>query len=634
MQKRRILLPLAFGLMVVTMASCSKTSETVTVTSNVPVTNTVTQTVTVTREPEIDYTYKDEMTYESKELNVYRKKGVVDKKFPVRFYSETPNIPYVNIEDFYEEFFGKEYSLTKDNYMYTYQYNGECFMKYDIKNDIFYGMGLDAFSQSSLFITSTVKTFLTTVDKTISPKTERIVDLKKYNIDIHGDKDLYVPLTFISTLSGGAKLYNIAYNTKDLYVLDYDNVLNNKTTDPNTGKEIPEAHTMAYFGTDYTDPIYDTTKERPDDLIAYNYGQICFDFDVLRGYTSQMLFGDNALISLGLDGLLETYYPKIKEYLLSENKTDYAFGYLLLFIGLYDGGHTTPAIKTEVGTHSTDELDQNYKDLVTKYAKKTATKTLGQYAKQTKETMGFNASADTGFYYKYDATTKTALVGFDTFKVDYDAWDKFFKDNKTAAEAPVTTDTYAYIRSCFYQAKIDGAENLVLDLSSNGGGDSGALLGIVGLINKGKATLSINNTFDKNRTTDNCLIDVNLDGKCDDADITEANKFNFNYAVITTPIAFSCGNLLPSELKELGVKIVGQRSGGGSCAISISTTPDGLVFVRSNEHNLSNAAGENIDSGVPLDYEIAISDANDQLDLTGLYTFDFKAYFEQVNQQS
>ena len=47
------------------------------------------------------------------------------------------------------------------------------------------------------------------------------------------------------------------------------------------------------------------------------------------------------------------------------------------------------------------------------------------------------------------------------------------------------------------------------------------------------------------------------------------------------------------------------------------------LFCRSNYHNLSNSAGDNIDSGVPLDYEIDLGD----LDFTKLYYFNFEEYF-------
>lgn len=581
--------------------------------------NLDTYTITLTNGNSTIFTipsrYKDNEGYITKELNIYREKDIVDKKFEVRFYNNTPNIPYVDIYSYYKEFFGKEYNLEKDGYLYTYNANSS-YIKFDIKNDVFYSTGLDAFSSNNYLISSTSKTYLSGLDYNISPKTENIIDLKKYNIDLHGDTKAYVPLTFLSSFSGGGSLYNITYNTKDIYVMDYGNGLNNA-----------EAHNIGYYGESYINPISDSTKQRPNDLIEYNYGQLCFNFDNLRGYTSQLVFGDNNLITLGLDGLLETYYPKIKELLLDKNKDNYFAGYNLLFKGLYDGGHTGSL----VGVNSSldlNSLDQEYKDLISKYENRRNIKNEKTYIIEAKNNLGINPD-NNGFYYKYDETTKTALIGFDTFTVDYNSWNSFYKEKKDPSEAPVLTDTYAFIRQSFYRAKEDGAQNLVLDLTTNGGGNTSALAGIYGLFNGGIAYLSMGNTFNKFRETEKIGVDINLDGKFDDKDVTLANSFNFNYAVLTSEIAFSCGNYLPSMLKELGVKIIGERSGGGSCAISICPTAEGLIYVKSNWHVLSNRSGENIDSGVPLDYEIDLVDGN-TLDYSRFFTFNFLEYFNSL----
>lgn len=559
------------------------------------------------------FPYVDKDSYVEKELNVYRNKDVVDKTFTVRFYEKTPNVPYVDINSYYKEFFGKEYSFEKNDYMYTY-YSGNNHMIFDIKHDVFYSSGLDIFSSNNFLITSSSKTYDFAESSKTSPKSERIVDLGDYNIDVHGDETAYVPLTFLSSFSGSDQLYNIAYNTKDIYVIDYGNYLNNEV-----------AHSFAYYGDSYTDPIYDTTT-RPADLIAYNYGQLCFDFDILRGYTSQLIMGDNNLVTLGLNGSLETFYPEIKQLLLSENKEDYFQGYDLLFVALGDGGHTSAIMVPQA--IKTDNLEQKYNELIKKYRDRNNLKTnVRNAAITTKKELGFEQNSK-GYYYRYDSATKTAMIGFDSFDVDFAAWNEFYNQHKAASEAPVDTDTYAFVRNCFYQAKEDGANNLVLDLSSNGGGQILACIGIFSLFNQSKCTYSSNNTFDKCRDTLNVNIDINLDGVYDENDVNEAKQFNFNYAVLTTKYAFSCGNLLPSMLKEIGVKVIGQRSGGGSCSVSFSSTADGIFFARSNYRNLSNSAGDNIDSGVPLDYEIDLSD----LDLTKLYNFNFEEYFNSLSE--
>lgn len=92
---------------------------------------------------------------------------------------------------------------------------------------------------------------------------------------------------------------------------------------------------------------------------------------------------------------------------------------------------------------------------------------------------------------------------------------------------------------------------------------------------------------------------------------------------MTSSIAFSCGNLLPSLLKELGYKIIGERSGGGSCTIKLETTADGLVYVHSSYDCLSNNNGDNIDGGVPTDFAISVYGEDGSYDMSKFYDFDY-----------
>ena len=51
---------------------------------------------------------------------------------------------------------------------------------------------------------------------------------------------------------------------------------------------------------------------------------------------------------------------------------------------------------------------------------------------------------------------------------------------------------------------------------------------------------------------------------------------------------------------------MGEQSGGGSCAVYITTTTDGLMYVHSGFHCLSDQFGNNIDSGVLVDFPIEV----------------------------
>lgn len=542
-----------------------------------------------------------EMSYETKQLNIYRKKDEVDKQIPLRFYESTPNIPYISVKQFYKEFFNINLSLNKSGHLYKYILDAESSLKFDSDQDVLFISNFDAFSVNPDFKTSVSSTFLKGgIDKVTTPR-EKVISLKNYFIDVHGDNEAYVPLGLLSSLSGGIEGYNIAYNGKDIYVLD------------SRGQLSEEQRSYKYYGDSYLSVMKDFEIKRPEDLAKYSYYQLCFNFDNLRGYTTQLIFGDNNLQSLGLNGLLERYYPDVKSLMMSTDKNEYYAGFSLALYGLFDGGHTAAEITNEpffADSQSAILTKPELKDLASKfvfaYLQKLATKT-GYMQSKIASFPGLY-SAENANYYSFDSETKTAYIGFDSFQVDYAQWTKYYNKGKKQSDIPTSGDSYAFIRSSLYKALEDNAKNVVLDLSTNGGGDSGALLGIVGLFNKAKANYESNNIVDGTRRTEENLIDINLDGKWDDKDVKEAEKFEaMNVAVLTSRNSFSCGNLLPSMLKELGYKIVGQRSGGGSCAIVYETTVDGLTYYRSSHHCLSNLSGDNIDDGVPLDFEIEIT---------------------------
>lgn len=564
-----------------------------------------------------------EASYQTKDLNVYREKDVIDKTIPIRFYEEMPNVPYIGVKAYYKEFFAVDYTMEEQNGIYTFTNDESGGYIFDTRLDDVTIIDIETFNDSPEFVTDNTKTFLSEVGSETTRKHNQIISLKSYGIDIHGDEDdAYVPLTLLSNFSGGKSFYQVAYNGKDIYVLDMMG-----TAHPG------EKRDTNYFSDTYYEVIADTKSPRPDDLAEYTYNQLCLTFDNERGYTSQLVFGDNNLLTLGLDGIMELYHPSLKEHLLSTDKLDYYAGYLALAGGLYDGGHTTILMVQDPTSNTKDPLfltlkdqlsdDADLKSLVQTFIKLAleSTKTTNVYKTARAEAFGLKEASDTddgeatddgaaepddpGFYYHYDEKTQTAYIGFNHFVIDYVAWDTFFAEGKDASQAPVDTDSFSFVRSSMYQAQADGAKYLVLDLTTNGGGDEAALLGIMGLFNGAKATMSQNNVANKYRSATDYDVDINLDGECDQDDVAEANKFDFKVAVLTSKCSFSCGNLLPSMMEQAGYKIVGERSGGGSCAVSYEFTADGLPYVRSSYSCLSNEVGDNIDTGVPLDYDIA-----------------------------
>lgn len=564
-------------------------------------------------------------SYKDKDINIIRKMEkkegeekstpVIDKTISIRFYDSTPNVPYIDVSSYFKEFFNTTLKKEKNNNSYKYSLEGGEYIEFDSQKDLFSSYCLRAFNDHPDFKTSTSKTFLKTEESNHTTPSINTISLKNYEIDIHDNgKEAYVPFSFLSKFTGGYSSYNAQYNGKDIYVIDGHGLLTDELRD------------VKYYADSYYEVANDFTTDRPADLAKYTYNELCFVFDNFRGYTSQLVFGDNNLLSLGLNGLIDHYYPKIKEYILSPKKDMYYLGIYYLFLGLFDGGHTAITNTSDGYVESISKI-QSIGVIYPKMSREYATRMVakmndGTTFKQTKaQIFGIEDYDNHPNYYAYNAETKTAFVGFDSFVVDYDGWDNYYKD-KDPNKIPVETDSYAFVRSKFYQAKKDGAENLVLDLSTNGGGNSDALNGIVGLFSKGKSSVHANDTFNKYRDVENFSVDINLDGNYDELDAQETEQFDFNLGVLTSKLSFSCGNLLPSVLKGYGYKILGEQSGGGSCAVIQESTADGIPYAHSSYHCLSDAAGNNIDAGVPVDFPIERQMNGNEADVSNFYNFE------------
>ena len=105
--------------------------------------------------------------------------------------------------------------------------------------------------------------------------------------------------------------------------------------------------------------------------------------------------------------------------------------------------------------------------------------------------------------------------------------------------------------------------------------------------------------------TESFKADLNLDRKFDDND----NLLKYNLFCMTAPNSFSCGNLVPSVLKNSHrVTNIGQTSGGGACVVHFLSTADGCAFQLSGPLRLAytkNGSFYDIDQGVEPDFVIA-----------------------------
>ncbi len=89
-------------------------------------------------------------------------------------------------------------------------------------------------------------------------------DLKKYGIDLRGDGQMvYVPLSTLSDLYSGLDGDHVLFNGEKIMLADFD--------------VKPGTLDAAFFLKPYE------TTERPADLAAYSYGELCFAIDHFYG---------------------------------------------------------------------------------------------------------------------------------------------------------------------------------------------------------------------------------------------------------------------------------------------------------------------------------------------------------------
>ena len=114
----------------------------------------------------------------------------------------------------------------------------------------------------------------------------------------------------------------------------------------------------------------------------------------------------------------------------------------------------------------------------------------------------------------------------------------------------------------------------VIDVSTNGGGDTFSLAEILGLMTNDDITLESYNIRSGHVSSETFKVDANYDGNFDDND-----AYDYNYFVLSSGYSFSCANEFVNYCKKHNLaKIIGQKSGGGAFSISPAVTPFGSFF--------------------------------------------------------
>ena len=199
------------------------------------------------------------------------------------------------------------------------------------------------------------------------------------------------------------------------------------------------------------------------------------------------------------------------------------------------------------------------------------------------------------FYVKEGDVDKMAVIVFDNFL-------QSDPGNSTDLEEIAGANTYWFLTKAFEDiANHTDVKNVVIDLSCNGGGViQQCMLALCFLRDTDDFFMAEKNHLDN--SVAKFYYSINTGS-------ATSLKKNYNFYVLTSGFSFSCGNFFPAICHyQLGVPVVGQKSGGGGGVVKPTQTSDGALFQTSASAEMCaiDASGNYvcIDAGVPVDLEV------------------------------
>lgn len=549
----------------------------------------------------------DLIAYQTRTVTVNRG-GTDGGTVQLRLYEDMPNVPYIAVGDFQslmlpgtaitvEQNAPGEYTLTGPYAKATVSTTNDTFSSDDYMS---FTNLMDQVRPNTANVYLDGSPYIRYSRMELSPATATVTfDFKKYDIDLRaGNGTVYFPFITLSALYSDLYYHIAAYNGEKVVVITDNNMASIAKLEPEQAQKVLEA------------------TVRPADVAEFGYKQLCFNVDHFYGMPGRSRI-ESGIKAMGLDKTLdELPTGALAKQLLTSTKTEeYFMGMTYLQALLADGGHTMltvdkNAIK-EIDGNSilqwfTDILQQanNYPELEPEI--KECLKAMVTSKSFGIEPLRNEVLPGEGTY-RTSGNTAYCLLG--TFgPTNFEAWNAYYKGgcqgNTPAIDEEFSGDLSVVIEALKAAEADPQIKNFVVDLTCNFGGSLDVVLAMTQLM-AGQSHFYCTNTLTGQRQTIYYDVDANFDGKFDEKD--KEVKYNLNYAVLTSEVAFSCGNLFPSLMKDAGYPIIGQKSGGGACAIQLFTTPEGLQYQLSSARaRLASNQWENIDGGITPTHPIEI----------------------------
>ncbi|MFW6284844.1 MAG: S41 family peptidase, partial [Bacillota bacterium] len=339
----------------------------------------------------------------------------------------------------------------------------------------------------------------------------------------------------IANLFFSGSMYDVYYNGDSLYGIDTYQL----SDDP-----------------EISDTLNDSSKNDeaiPDALKAHTLDYLALSFDYFYGLKSMndvdAYYDDLEAIEEDLEGSDSDHYRAI---------FDYAF--------THDDIHTSPLLS---GYY---EEDLSFQASLDDLGPRTST----YYDAYYNETMSAHCEGGNNLNYSEDGSK--AMIKIDGF--DEDSLETFES----------------------YMDEIDdegGVEDVVLDLSCNGGGVIGTMIQMLGYMTDDPIDFYSKNATDG--STSKTTYDVDIDAR------------DYDFHLLTSPLTFSAANSMVSIAQDNDIaSILGEGTSGGASSIMTNITPSGSILVMSSPEIMTDDDYESIESGIEPDVEIPLENIPDQ----------------------
>ncbi len=542
----------------------------------------------------------------------------------LRFYEETPDVPYMGLGAY--SLFVKQMPLSlRENE------DGTCALVNSVGAELicdpaagtvtvpdwnrFFDLPLPL-ENAALGWKDTTLSFVRIADVRFEGEASPVtLDLAKYGIRIRADRDdIYLPLSTVSNIMTDIATWYMLYNGEDLYLTKLS-----LTGESPEGLFESERFLAEFQG-----------RERPADVIQACYADLCFSFDNFFGHPGRAVLDeavaekglDQALTELGEEGLA------IREGLLSPDLSTYLQAMDRLFTPYLCDGHTLFHGLTallESGVLAADPTLSDTLDTALGADLMDTPILLSMALNTTLIPMQRESIWGDAAYREYG---RTAILRLDSFMPDEAAWELYCN-----GEGELPRDDLGNVLEGLRQASENPEiKNVIFDLSCNSGGSPDVMMAILA-VTTGQDTICGFHRLTGRPMTVHFEVDTNFDGVFDERD--RELRYDFNYGVLLTRHAFSCGNLFPFVVQEAGAVTIGEPSSGGSCCVQMGTDAEGLFWVMSSaQWQLTDSYGADLEGGCAVDIPIepdvmSLPEVADALGIEDTFP-DYEAYFDDA----